>query len=318
MAGSAPSLNGATTTAALRANTAAMRTALTSAGFVRTTDTGQLDPTTITQVNTTASTVHGYEVWRFNDALQPTHPIFFKIEYANSTSTLAATFGLALTVGMGSDGAGTITNGGLAYGSTLSTRIMVSGSYNQNRLDQHPAVPAFVGGSDGSGLCCCFFASTATNASFFFWIERARNVSGTPNSDGMIWGYAFNDNNVRTVGSQQFVFSAGYTQTAAATGSLPSVRQPYTANFTTSMIGTTIYPHPIFTGLTPRIGGPSQVLVAMGKGDVNPQTQFAMPHYGTSRTWIAAGAAAGTSAASGGTGYGTVAGFLESIAVRID
>src|SRR3954454_12687471 len=48
-------------------------------GLVQTSDTGQINWTTVTRlaINTSA----GYEVWRFNDALQSTKPVFIRLDY---------------------------------------------------------------------------------------------------------------------------------------------------------------------------------------------------------------------------------------------
>src|SRR4051794_26109726 len=83
-----------------------IRDALTALGFARTTDTGQLDPATVTTpagINTAA----GYEVYRFADPLQATLPIFFKVEYG--TGGTVDKPGLWVTAGTATNGAGTIT-----------------------------------------------------------------------------------------------------------------------------------------------------------------------------------------------------------------
>lgn len=91
--------------ATFRAWGSALAAALAAVGLTQTADTGQINWTTVTRpgVNTAA----GYEIWRFNDTLQGTAPIFLKIEYG--TGSGASTPQAWLTVGTGSNGSGTIT-----------------------------------------------------------------------------------------------------------------------------------------------------------------------------------------------------------------
>ena len=78
---------------------------LTAIGLTNTTDTGQINWTTVTRA--AANTAAGYEIWRFTDTLQATTPIFMKIEYGTGYS---ANFPqIWITVGQGSSGAGAIT-----------------------------------------------------------------------------------------------------------------------------------------------------------------------------------------------------------------
>jgi hypothetical protein len=83
--------------------------AFAAAGLVQTADTGQINPGTATRpaVNTSA----GYQIWRFNDTLQGTFPIFIRVEYrTGSSATVPAMF---MAVGTTTNGAGTL--GGVTY-----------------------------------------------------------------------------------------------------------------------------------------------------------------------------------------------------------
>jgi hypothetical protein len=75
-------------------------------GWVQTSDTGQINWTTVL-APTLATTFMGYEIWRMNDTLQSTYPLFIKIEYGSAVA--AATPAMAITYGTGSDGAGNLT-----------------------------------------------------------------------------------------------------------------------------------------------------------------------------------------------------------------
>lgn len=82
-----------------------LSTRLGSIGLTQTTDTGQIDWITVTRPGT--NTDAGYEIWRFNDTLQATAPIFIKLYYG--TGGTANGPRLRFQIGTGSDGAGALT-----------------------------------------------------------------------------------------------------------------------------------------------------------------------------------------------------------------
>jgi hypothetical protein len=100
--------------------------ALAAVGMVKTADTGQIDWATVVKP-AAISTYQGYEVWRFNDTLQATAPLFLKIEYGSGVS-VATRPGLRLQVGKGTNGAGTLT-GAFGGGATAhnATNFSVEG-----------------------------------------------------------------------------------------------------------------------------------------------------------------------------------------------
>lgn len=79
----------------------------TTLGVTQTADTGQINTATVTRPGA-ANTSAGYVVGRFNDTLQATAPIFFKLEFGTGTTGLT-TPQMWITVGTGSNGSGTIT-----------------------------------------------------------------------------------------------------------------------------------------------------------------------------------------------------------------
>jgi hypothetical protein len=50
-------------------------------GLVQTSDTGQINWATVTRPAIGA--LAGYEMWRFNDALQATKPVFIRLDYGS-------------------------------------------------------------------------------------------------------------------------------------------------------------------------------------------------------------------------------------------
>jgi hypothetical protein len=89
--------------AAFRAWGSAIGTALTAAGWVQTSDTGQINWTTVLAPVAT-QTVQGYELWRMNDTLQATTPIFLKLEFGSGTVATNPSIWFQLASGSLGDG----------------------------------------------------------------------------------------------------------------------------------------------------------------------------------------------------------------------
>lgn len=110
--------NSASTDAEFRALVVELQTQFAAIGLVQAADSGQIDSATV--LKPSSNGVAGYEIWKFNDALQATAPVFLKIEYGFLGANI---FQLWLTVGTGSDGAGTLTG-------TVSTRVQCSTAFS--------------------------------------------------------------------------------------------------------------------------------------------------------------------------------------------
>jgi hypothetical protein len=102
----------ASTDAGFRTWAQKIHDALTAIGLTQTADTGQINLSTVTRPGSN-DTAGGYEIWRFNDTLQATYPIFIKIEYGMNT-VASNQPSLWITVGTGSNGSGTISGNPIA------------------------------------------------------------------------------------------------------------------------------------------------------------------------------------------------------------
>ena len=142
-------------------------------GLVQTTDTGQVDWSTAEKPSVN-NTLVGYEIWRFNDSLQATAPIFFKIEYYRSHST--TTIKIQIKVGTGSDGSGNITG----YSSSLvQTSVTVTpGSLSYTSYFCH--TEGFLG--------IVFKAQAASGGpvAAFIITRTCNTTTGIPNGNGVI------------------------------------------------------------------------------------------------------------------------------------
>lgn len=201
-----------TTDAAFRAWGLAVRTAITNSGIVRTSDTGQIDFSTVSAPAT--SNYAGYDIFRFDDAAQGSDPIFFKLEYGKGTATTRHAF--RLTVGTGSDGAGTISNASTAMTgvgtATASGNTSIGASFFDGAFCLQDAYTSAVAGQnlihiersrdiDGSLVAGQFVAFAVGNAGFSGYVRSGGSWSSiitptvveasTPSSGKMIMGYYY-------------------------------------------------------------------------------------------------------------------------------
>lgn len=141
---------------------------LQAVGIVKTADSGQINWTTVT-APTSANAKMGYEIYRFNDTLQSTAPVFIKLAFGSGSSgTYPA---LWISVGTGSNGSGTITGEILPeqqncvyYASEVSLHY-ISGSSNR-------FVIAIQGASPGNQLVLT--------------VERTHDSSGSDTNNGVM------------------------------------------------------------------------------------------------------------------------------------
>lgn len=156
-----------------------MTTELTAVGLTQTADTGQINPATV--VVPAANAVAGYQIWRFNDTLQATSPIFIKLEYGLG-STVAVP-NMIITVGQGSNGSGTLTG-------TLSARVSCGGGNALNSLVAN--APSFwvYNATYGVLACAWKFGINSSNVStsvpmMGFIIERSCDTNGNATGDAV-------------------------------------------------------------------------------------------------------------------------------------
>jgi hypothetical protein len=146
---------------------------LALAGLVKATDTGQINWATVTRPSAN-STAAGYEIWKFGDTLQATAPIFIKLEYGSgiAASNLPQMW---ITVGTGSDGAGTIT-GQSSGRQTTGLSGGTAGSTVINYPSYFCHAPGFLG--------CAFRQGWVVPNTMGFSIVRYSDDDGTPNGEG--------------------------------------------------------------------------------------------------------------------------------------
>lgn len=142
---------------------------LLAVGLVKTSDTGQIDWTTVT-APASANVYQGYEIWRFADTLQATAPVYIKIEFGSSSA--AANPAIRVQFGSGSNGSGTLTG-------NLSTQY-ISG------CTAVAGACSVVGSGSTNRFCMIGGFTTAAGYGMFFGFERSKDAAGEDTSEAVL------------------------------------------------------------------------------------------------------------------------------------
>lgn len=160
-----------TTDANFRAWGSGISAALAACGLVQTGDTGQINWTTVTRP-LSAVTYQGFEIWRFNDSLQATCPVFIKIRYGSGGNNQYP--GVEITVGQATNGAGTLT------GFVTDPFILATGQSSSAIV-----LPCYVSGSTNRLTVALFAGVTGGTYIICFSVARTKTAAGADNSDGV-------------------------------------------------------------------------------------------------------------------------------------
>lgn len=162
----------ATSDAVLRTQLTTFRDILVTCGLVQTSDTGQIDLATVTRPGGVGEI--GIFIFRFNDALQSTAPVFLRVRCYQFSAT--GCWGFTILVGTGTDGAGVLAN------SSGQIDHYAWGSNNGNAT-----IPTHRFSGDGSRLQIFTLTPyyTAQN-SCYLSIERTKSLVGADTGEGLI------------------------------------------------------------------------------------------------------------------------------------
>lgn len=159
----------------------AISSAFSTFGWVQTADTGQVNWSTISAV---PSNTFVYEIWKSNDSLSSSLPIYVRINYGwNSTSPQ-----IQVVVGTSSNGSGTIT-GQCTNSGGLTT---ITGINNNQGSTTYPCYFSGNAGNFRMWMWGTTNASPATGC--LFVIERSKSTAGADTADyfTVVW---LNQNN---------------------------------------------------------------------------------------------------------------------------
>lgn len=318
-----------TSDAGYRAAGAAIKAGLIGAGAVQTTDTGQIDWTTAVRgsqgyTGSNFPTSWGYEIYRLSDSLQATKPVFIKIEYGaqNQGNNLSWLFGIIVTVGTGTNGAGTLT------GVVGTRRVVMSNNPNSNGFTPTPASAptrcyyCIDGSSFTFALGIDSVPPTTVNGTPYSLpivvaVERTRNLDGTANGDGVVFAYVCSSG----------VYSGGWTTfsgyqiinftnsvVGAADGAIP-VAFPGSA-FNTGVAGQVITTYPIPVG-TPTPEGQMLSLLGCYNNDIAIGVIVTINVFGVNHTYISLAQVNGT-AGNNHSHFGSIWGVNVALMMKYE
>lgn len=250
-----------------------------SAGLVQTADTGQINWASVSRPGT--STNAGYEIWRFDDSLQGSSPIYLKISYGTGTASTQPR--IQVQLGTGSDGSGNLT------GTTTSTNTVsatIGPASTAVAYQSYLCVTeGFVGlvfkvsgaSSSGGGLCVAAFM-----------VCRSCDSDGTPNGDAAFILRHNTQGNNSAVGTNQSVDLANGT--AFTSTSHPAAFVPGAES--SSLVGVDVQAHLFF--MIKRQVAPVFGLCTTYQSEITPGSTFAATLIGsTPRTYLQVGTQTG-------------------------
>lgn len=251
---------------------AQVNAALTAAGLTNTSDTGQINWSTV--VRATSNTDAGYEIWRLNDTLQASRPCFLKFRYGTTSSTDRPR--LLVDIGEGSNGSGSLTGAIktdvplMQFTNSGSGTLDLNINWNEDLGYLGMAITNFVG-----------IGSNANPQTIS--LERLKDATGAPTDRG----FAF----VSSWAGSQLVYSTfASAWTSETTPSIPAM-WPWLSAGASSAGGTYV------AGLTPLTGnsthGPLERTLGFcvcGYSDFVSGEQFDITRWdGNSHTYLAVG-----------------------------
>jgi hypothetical protein len=239
-------------------------------GWTQTSDSGQCTSGSIgslpvwSSVAIPVSIATNYEVWKAADTAASTTPIYVKIEYGATSTTVE----IRITVGTGSNGSGTIT------GPNTGTLIVTNaGTYANNGST---AIPCFASGSAGE----IRFLMWQGNASFstIFGIERSKDTSGNITTTYFTFIFACA---AGTVASQQSILGALITIKEINWITVTCSSNSNSENFNGGTAANPVFP------LVGYVGNPMLGFASACANDVGEGAMVTVTIYSSSHTYIA-------------------------------
>ncbi|ENX57653.1 MULTISPECIES: hypothetical protein [Acinetobacter] len=171
--------------------------AMIAVGCIQTSDTGQLDISSIAEPTAGTNYVLGYRVYEINDSLSSTYPIYIKIVFAprrmSNSSGEQASPGGYIQVGFSTDGAGNIVGPILCDNYTFNsyTSASLTVAYFSNCLSAACKSNGYLFLAIGLGGTFLNNGSGSANStSFFLYLKRTVDSNGAPDGNGCVVVYA--------------------------------------------------------------------------------------------------------------------------------
>jgi hypothetical protein len=240
--------------------------ALIAFGWLATSDSGQINFSTVTRP-TAASIYQGYAMYKMNDSLQSTVPVFLRIDFGTSASTDEP--GIKFQVGIGAtDGAGAITG-------------VVMAQVTTGVVGMTPTGTSFNCRSSGSSAAfrMSFWSSVTANHGFTLMIERDKDTSGIDTAGGVnvIWSYITSSN----AANAQSVFITPSTVISPVHTVWYALVTAQSSQSGGGNIGIAPVRIPLGPFRNPMLGA-----LVCALGDYTVETTQSVTHYGSSHTYL--------------------------------
>lgn len=246
---------------------------LAAVGLIQTSDTGQINWTTVTRPGTTTDA--GYEIWRLDDSQQGVAPIYLRFDYG--TGTNAAGPRISVRVGTGSNGSGTLTGTALT-----GLRIAARGDTAQSTNTARQSYMVHVDGL----FAFNWKIQGNPQAEGLFIVCRTSDASGSPSATGALvcWGSA--NSTVNNAGRQALRFASPAEAFAATTDHSRSAVCVHPLDPDNSAVGADIQAL-LCSTITPRVE-PLAHICGVLPSEVTPGSTFTATMVGnTPRTFLA-------------------------------
>lgn len=249
---------------------------LTAFGWTKVTDSGTVNWATVTRP-TVANTAQGYEIWAPNDALQATDAYMVKVEYGAGASALFPS--VWLTVGNGSNGAGTLTG-------NVTTRVQLQANGNIASVQNMK-----FSGANNRFVCALAPEYNTAQNMIAFGFERTHDGTGADVAGGLL---------MFGIGSgvkvQQVCPSTGTGAAPTQEAGLGCVTPLAAA----SVRGTQFGVYPVFPFLGAMLNPLRNALVYFN-AEITANVPITATHYGAATTLYTVGGAIGSFSRGSGT-----------------
>lgn len=246
-------------------------TLVTTGGWVVTSDTGQTLPSALVTPGAT-NTKAGYRIYRMADTLQSTSPVFIRIDFGSSPSG-AATPGIWIIIGTGSNGSGTIT--GQVFNTGAANALCYCGGTSTTLGN------LCFGSATTSRVTLAMFVYSSNTYVWAFGIERSKDASGADTGAGLLFSYTDSVVGTGVLNASNYLILAGGSQPSKEGGMnyIITSKNP-SETFAPGDIGAGVVMH--FKGLVQQ---PGMNFMITNANDVADGGSFSLSMYGATRTY---------------------------------
>lgn len=260
---------------------------VTTGGWVVTGDTGQTAPGSITMPSPGVNLKLGYRIYRMNDALQASFPVFLKLIWATGgTNSNPWAFGFHPIIGTGSNGSGGIT--GILFDHSADAAPSVT-LPNNTSPGQTTASNSY-GSADLGRVALAMFVQSNGGYITVFGLERSKDANGNDTGDGLqlVFTPGYNNsiigatwtNGQGCLAAQQYFVRAGGTQPHLELGLNFVITGQNPSDTFAGNIGIGVLQH--FAGIAVQ---PGLNFAVCKSNDISAESSITLPLYGVNHTY---------------------------------